>query len=101
MILFQEEIMTSSSTSTPTSHLGPDPHGVQAQDSLPQVVPVWVIPVLVVASVIAILLTVFFLYRWNSRYSGSFKPEPSSSSGELPQQTSKPRIYVTAHEEEA
>ncbi|XP_015757758.1 PREDICTED: neurexin-3-like isoform X2 [Acropora digitifera] len=95
------EIMTSSSTSTPTSHPGPDPRGVQAQDSLPQVVPVWVIPVLVLASVIAILLTVFFLYRWNSRYSGSFKPEPSSSSGELPQQSSKPRIYVTAYEEKA
>lgn len=96
-----DEIISSSSTSEPTSAPGPDPADTQSYSSLPQVVPFWIISVLVVASVIAIVLTIFFLYRWNSRYSGSFKPEPSSSSTELPKLNSKPRIYVSAHEEKA
>lgn len=99
ILLFQDVVM--SSTSEPTSDPGHLPSAAQAQ-SLPQVVPFWVISVLVVAAAIAILVTIFFLYRWNSRYSGSFKPEPASSSGDLPQhvaQASKPRIYVSAHDE--
>lgn len=81
------------------------PTGLQAQRSLPQVVPFWVISTLVVIAAIAILVTIFVLYRWNSRYSGSFKPESaaSSSCGDSPkhvaQVSNKPRIYVSAHDE--
>ena len=93
-----------SSTSEPTSDPGFAPSAAQAYVSLPQVVPFWVIFVIVIVAAIAIFVTIFFLYRWNTRYSGSFKPEQTSSSGDLPQhiaqvQNSKPRIYVTAHNE--
>lgn len=93
---------------TSATHLstdpGPMPTGVQAQRSLPQVVPFWIISVLVVIAAIAILVTIFFLYRWNSRYSGSFKPESASSScGNSPkhsvQTIANPRIYVSAYDE--
>ena len=103
---FQDDMTSSSSTNEPTSDPSFLPTGAQAHASLPQVVPFWVISVLVVVAAISILVTIFFLYRWNSRYSGSFKPEPASSSGDLPQhvartQMSKPRIYVSAHDEKA
>lgn len=95
---------------TSTTHVSPNPGdmptGVQAHRSLPQVVPFWVISILVIVAAIAILVTIFFLYRWNSRYSGSFKPESASSScGNSPkhgaQPIAKPRIYVSAHDEKA
>ena len=96
--------MTSTATQFTTELVPrPVPTGVQAQRSLPQVVPFWVISVLVGVAAIAILVTLFFLYRWNSRYSGSFKPESTSSScGNSPKHGSyvvNPRIRVTVHDE--
>ena len=94
-----------SSTSEPTSDSDYPPTVAQAYLSLPQVVPFWVILLLVIAAAIAISFTVFFLYRWNTRYTGSFKPEQTSSSGDLPQHiaqvqnNSKPRIYVKSPDE--
>ena len=37
----------------------------------------WVIIVIVLAAMAVVLITVFLLYRWNHRYTGSFKPSKS------------------------
>ncbi|EDO36109.1 predicted protein [Nematostella vectensis] len=45
-----------------------------------------IIVIIVIAAVIAVGITVFLLYRWNNRYSGSFKPnkgEPTDSEAEI------------------
>ena len=62
-----------STTMQPTTELVPEsvPTGVAVQKSLPQVVPFWVISAIVVVAAIAISVTLFFLCRWNSRYSES------------------------------
>ncbi|PFX20378.1 neurexin-3b-like [Stylophora pistillata] len=94
-----------STTTQPTTEQVPKPvpTGVPALKSLPQVVPFWVISAIVVVAAIAISVTLFFLYRWNSRYSGSFKPKSSSSSCmSSPKHGAfviNPRIHVTLHDD--
>lgn len=99
------KVELNSTTMQPTTELVPEsvPTGVAVQKSLPQVVPFWVISAIVVVAAIAISVTLFFLYRWNSRYSGSFKPESSSSSCmNSPKHGAfviNPRIQVTVHDD--
>ena len=40
----------------------------------PKGVSAWVIIVIVIAAMALVLISVFLLYRWNHRYTGSFKP---------------------------
>lgn len=40
----------------------------------PKGVSAWVIILIVLAAMIVVLISVFILYRWNHRYTGSFKP---------------------------
>lgn len=47
----------------------------------------WVIIVIVLAAMAVVFISVFLLYRWNHRYTGSFKP---SKNGEG--QMREPRV---------
>ena len=57
----------------------------------------WVIIVIVLAAMIVVLISVFILYRWNHRYTGSFKPgkneegQPQEPGAEMEHQST--RVY--------
>lgn len=43
----------------------------------------WVIAVVVCAALLAVLVTVYLIYRWNNRYTGSFKPRKNELDGDV------------------
>ncbi|EDO39900.1 predicted protein [Nematostella vectensis] len=85
-------------------------------------VPAWIITIAVVAAVISIFITIFLVYRWNTRYSGSFstasavpKPEQSAPSPPtrswpeppvripvvhttIPTRSEHPKIYISSYD---
>lgn len=62
-------------TTTKTQDHGPKM--LQNPTSRSKGVSAWVIIVIVLAAMAVVLMTVFLLYRWNHRYTGSFKPSKS------------------------
>ncbi|XP_031559742.1 neurexin-3-like isoform X2 [Actinia tenebrosa] len=61
----------------------------------------WTIIIIVAAAVIAVIITIFLLYRWNIRYTGSFKPHKSEPIGEGAQPIGRgyeqPAFYVSSN----
>ncbi|XP_067032719.1 neurexin-1-like [Acropora muricata] len=63
----------------------------------PESVSAWVIVTIVMAAVAVVLLSIFLIYRWNHRYTGSFKPskneegQPQEPGREMEQQNT--RVY--------
>ena len=72
---------TTVSSPTPTGTTAKTQNQVarQLQNPTPRSkgVSAWVIIVIVLAAMAVVLITVFLLYRWNHRYTGSFKPSKS------------------------
>ena len=66
----------------------------------------WVIIAIVTAAIVAIMITVFVVYYWNNRYSGSFKPKgENSSSVPSPERENtrgyeQPAFYVSSKKQE-
>ena len=78
----------------------PPPVRQKIQDPTPRPkgVSAWVIILIVLAAMAVVLISVFLLYRWNHRYTGSFKPakaeegQPQEPGAEAEQQQSA-RVY--------
>lgn len=102
---FEGTTMVSQPPSTLTTPKGNPPEpGTQVaakqRDSptpRPKGVSAWVIIIIVLAAVAVVLISIFLLYRWNHRYTGSFKPskneegQPPEPGREVDEQSS--RVY--------
>ena len=96
---------TAATTTTPnriTPQLQTQPPKVGQADQKPTPRPkgvsAWVIIVIVLAAMALVLISVFLLYRWNHRYTGSFKPNKNEEgqaqeAGVEAEQQQSSRVY--------
>ena len=59
----------------------------------PKGVSAWVIILIVLAAMIVVLISVFILYRWNHRYTGSFKPGKNEEGQQAEAEHQSTRVY--------
>ncbi|KAK3742954.1 hypothetical protein QZH41_014197, partial [Actinostola sp. cb2023] len=119
-IVLKLDLGKDSSPSTIVTENNTDPslvYGNQQGSARHHGVPSWVITITVVAAVISIFITITIVYRWNTRYSGSFStasatlktdpPEPWPDppprtkpilTSTVPLRIEQPTIYVTAYD---
>lgn len=71
---------TTQSTTPTTGEKGKAEADIAPQDRR---VSAWVIAVVVCAALLAVLVTVYLIYRWNNRYTGSFKPRKNELDGDV------------------
>ena len=105
LFILQGTTRSTTSPSTTSKKIPPKPQTqppVQQRQQVPtppqKGVSAWVIIVIVLAAMAVVLIAVFLLYRWNHRYTGSFKPGKNEEGqpqepGAEPEQQHSSRMY--------